>query len=783
MEETLEQTTARRLRDAYPFEVNLGNCDEEPLRHIQLTQPHACVLGVETATLRVTHASDNAEAFLGRPAAEVLGSPLIDLLEGDVIATIHQGVERGDFEAINPIRTYRPADGASAADGDRHDDDDGGAKVAMQAVCHLVDDGARLLVELEHAGRDYHSAAVQRQLGRAVEAVQRLTDYDRMFDDAARIVRSITGYDRVMVYRFDADLNGQVIGEARRDDLEAFRNLRYPASDIPRTAREAYRRNRVRMISDTVGEQSRLLVDPAAAAHPALDLLPAAARGMSPVHGEYLSGMGVKATCSLAIMLDDRLWGLFAMHHYEGPRVLDQEMRAFLEFLGRVFSGHLALQSASEYRERILEVNVLRSRLGDQISESQDLAAALVDGTVSVLDLLPDTHGAAVSVEGEIKTLGRAPSLERVHALASYVAEHSDNPLYYASDCLGDDYAGACDIAEEACGVLLLWLERDRREYIAWFRQEIVRRVEWGGRPEKHRVELEGGGFRLAPRKSFAKYSQLVEGRCEPWTESNVDAALALRSHVKDVVMRRYQQVKRVNSELASAYQEMETFSYTVSHDLRAPLRGISGYAEIILEDYGARLDDEGRDMLRSISANTDRMNTFIDELLQLSKVGVSALELKPVDLARLAHRVFADIYPGFAGQRTATLAVADDLPEALGDPRLLTVALTNLISNAIKYGKPDGDASTEITVGFTPDAPVRGVPAYFVQDDGVGFDERHAEGIFEMFTRLHDDTDVEGNGVGLALVHRVITKHGGELWATSSPGVGSTFYFTLQPA
>ena len=761
MSEVIDRTTERQMQQAYRGRVNLSDCDVEPLRRIQVVQAHACVIAIDRDTFVIEQISDNAEHFIGKPAAELLGQDLSVLWEADIIGLIRQGIRRDDFASVNPIRTYLKR---------------GPDTYAYQLAVSPTD--RHFVIEVEPAESNFQTAAFQQRLGRAVEAIQGLKDFGRMFAQAAYIVKSITGFDRVMIYRFDDAYNGEVIAESREEHLEPFLHLRYPASDIPKTSRDIYHDNQIRMIADTVAEPSEMVYADHVPADGVMDMTPVAARGMSPVHREYLRNIDVRATCSLAVIIDGKLWGLIAMHHYRGPRYLDYEMRSFLKFLGKVLSGHIALQSASEYRNRILEVNVVRSQLGEQISDSVDLGAALTnEGAYSVLDIVTGTQGAAVSVEGKLYTTGRTPDETHVERLAAWVASNHDDPLYFASSKLSDGYEQAHEFAEDACGVLLLWLEKDRREYIMWFREEIVRQVKWGGSPDKERVGTADGGYRLSPSRSFQRYTEIVRGSCEPWTDAQVDAALALRSHVKDVVMRRYQQVKRVNAELADAYREMETFSYTVSHDLRAPLRGISGYAEIILEDYGDQLDEEGREMLVSIRENTDRMNVFINELLEMSKVGVSELDVREVDLGQIARGAFAQLRPAYA-ERDVEFALAPDLPPVMADSRLMTVAIGNLLSNAIKYSYNQPSARVEF--GYVPDHAGRRGPVFYVRDNGIGFDEAHASSLFEMFTRLNVDSRVEGNGVGLALVHRVIAKHQGEIWAESQTGKGATFYFSL---
>ncbi len=754
--------TEAAMRAYYSSPVDLANCEHEPLHLIQVIQPHACLLVVDRKSFRIEVASENTGEHIGRTWRELLGQPLDTCLEEATVAQVKRAID-ADIDQSRPLFAFFMIAGETEG---------------RQVIYHSTKD--KIVLEIEPVQEGFETSIFQQRLGEAIEQVQHLTDYSTMFGEIAKVVARISGYDRVSLYRFDADWNGEVVAEVlNREGLESWLNLRYPASDIPAQARDLYLRNRVRMLSDINADQVFLRKHADGNPKPqALDLSAVDCRGLSPVHREYLQNIGVAATMSIAVILDGKLWGLFALHH-DTPRYLDFELRSFLKFVGQVFSGHLSLQSASEYRRRVLEVNSYRSQLGDQISELNDIGLALTEGTVTVLDLIPKAHGAAVSVEGAVSTIGACPPDDENRAFADWVRKAADDPLVYHHNCLKAVYPRVAELGHGIAGALLVWLDKDRSEYLAWFRQEIVRNVHWGGKPGKLEVETSDGGVRFAPRKSFAKYTETVRDHSDPWTESDVDAALALRSHIKDVVLRRYQHVRRVNSELASAYKEMETFSYTVSHDLRAPLRGINGFAEILLEDYADKLDEDARMMLRRIQSSTTKMNLFIDDLLQLAKLGVSAPHLHRLDLGAMARECFEDTSSGYR-KRSINFEVADGIPEVMADGRLMGIALNNLISNAIKYSQHNDH--TEITFGYDPDS-ARGRGAFYLKDNGEGFEPRYAERVFEMFTRLSEDATIEGSGIGLALVQRVIEKHNGSVWVESEPNVGTTFYFTLQSA
>jgi signal transduction histidine kinase len=224
--------------------------------------------------------------------------------------------------------------------------------------------------------------------------------------------------------------------------------------------------------------------------------------------------------------------------------------------------------------------------------------------------------------------------------------------------------------------------------------------------------------------------------------------------------------------QLASANEELEAFTYSASHDLRAPLRGIDGFAKVLAEDYGDRLDDEGLHHVERIRKAANRLSELIDGFLLLSKTTSEALNVERVNLSQLAHLVVNDLRER-SPEREANVTIAPDLVVS-ADKSLLRIVLENLIGNAFKFTV---DAPVQVEVGaqqFDDET------AFYVRDNGVGFDMRYSQKLFIPFQRLHDSV-IEGSGVGLATVQRIVNKHGGRVWAESKPGEGATFYFSLN--
>ena len=255
--------------------------------------------------------------------------------------------------------------------------------------------------------------------------------------------------------------------------------------------------------------------------------------------------------------------------------------------------------------------------------------------------------------------------------------------------------------------------------------------------------------------------SRVVAWSCTPLTDN-----LSRRGH--------YVVTGRDITELRQRTQELEGFTYSVSHDMRAPVRAIDGFTRILIEEYSDKVDEEGRRLLQIVRANTEKMGQLIDGLLALSRLGREKVIFSQIDMTDLARTAFEEQKAVAARDRNIRFKIPP-LPAAYGDKRLITQVFQNLMSNAIKFTR--NEKTPEIEVGYTT-GPAEDI--YFVRDNGVGFDMNHAQKLFGTFQRLHGADEFEGSGIGLATVRRIIDRHGGRVWAEAKPGAGATFYFSL---
>jgi light-regulated signal transduction histidine kinase (bacteriophytochrome) len=324
-----------------------------------------------------------------------------------------------------------------------------------------------------------------------------------------------------------------------------------------------------------------------------------------------------------------------------------------------------------------------------------------------------------------------------------------------------------------AAGVMGISISRVHQHMILWFRPEQVLTIQWAGDPRKEVVSSDG---RLHPRRSFASWREQVGGRSEPWLPSEASAALDLRQALIGIVLHRAQELAEVAVELGRVNKELEAFSYTVSHDLRAPMRHIAGYVDLVLDSEGQQVSERSRAYLRQVKEASAYAGQLVDALLDFSRMGRSALKRSQVSTTALVHDMVRTLSRN-PGAQPVEWDVQHPLPTLWADPFLLQVAVRNLLDNAVKYSRGRQPPRIRISAVQRPEGA-----GLEVQDNGVGFQMKYVAKLFGVFQRLHHAEEFEGTGIGLASVRRIVERHGGTVWAHGEPGQGARFGFTIPP-
>ncbi len=752
--------------------TTLATCDSEPVQTPGCIQAHGCLLVLRLADLHILQASENTLEHLGIDVVQLLGQP-VSMVVGDVHqASLHTLLKQDNRgHGVSYAFTLPAYSGRPALD-----------------VCVHTSDGL-VVLEFEATGRAEKNADGDffMLVTAAVSRLQAPSSVQVFCQQVAHEIRAITGLDRVMAYRFHADFHGEVIAESKRDDLEPWFGLHYPASDIPKPARDIYKRLWIRPLPDAAGP----LVELFPLANPdtgkPLDMTHCALRGASVMYTEYLANMGAAASLTMPIMRDGKLWGLIACQH-NTPTHFPYHIRAACELLAQVTS--LQLKSA-EYAEQLayrLKLEAVHQQLIVRSSREGDLLA-LASHQPSLLDAI-DAGGAALYHLDRWWCVGNVPTDAQLDELAAWLYEQPELQSVTQPVFVSDAMASRCPVAvgleDIASGVLATVFSRQRRGLIIWFRPQTLHTVKWAGDPSIKPLNIGPHGIRLTPRASFKTFLESVGGRSLAWLNVEIDAALNLRQLVLELVIARSEQLAEMNADLTRSNEELDAFTYIASHDLKEPLRGVHRYAYQLLENSEA-LDAENRLRIENLMRLTVRMDSLLDSLLHFSRVGRMDLEMEDADLNNVVDNAIEMV-----GARRQDAACQITIPRAL--PHVFCDALrvreiySNLLANAMKYKQ---HAVATIEVGFIapdesterPNAPATtaGQTIFYVKDDGIGIDSRHYEQVFRLFKRMHGQNAFGGGvGAGLTIVQKLVQRHGGLVWLDSRLGEGTTFYFTL---
>ena len=496
------------------FQVDLTNCDREPIHQLGTIQSNGFLIAA-TQDWSICRVSANAPHWTGRPVADLLGSSLLELL-----GTSAAQIVRNGLMALHDENSIERAFGIDLLDGGQ----------LFDIAVHLSH--SRIILECEPS-RGSGQSNVAPLVRALIGGLQNTAGFAELCRKAARQLRTLTGFDRVMVYKFHPDGSGEVVGEVARAGLEPFLGLRYPASDIPQQARALYERNWLRLITDVDSEPVPILPLSGAGEEP-LDLSMSMLRSASPIHLEYLRNMGVRASMSVSILVHGKLWGLLACHHLS-PRPIDFEHRTASELFGQIFALML------DGRERDLDVEYetrardLHNRIMATVAAGTtafDVISGLVD---SMSDLIP-CDGIAIWVDEKTIFSRSVPTRDEFVGLLQFLNDRPGNSIY-ATSALGQAYPPARLFADRAAGLLAIPLSRMARDYIVFFRREVASSVVWAGNPDKP-VTVGPNGARLTPRTSFAAWREVVRGQSGAWAAPELRVAESLRITLLEIVLR-----------------------------------------------------------------------------------------------------------------------------------------------------------------------------------------------------------------------------------------------------
>jgi len=768
--------------DVAHLRFDLEVCAREPIHTPGAIQPHGCLLAFDPSSLIVQQVSANVEDFLGLSPAALLNRPVTERLPPQTNQALLQALSSPQQDRFFSLNVQgRPLD----------------------ALLHEHEGIA--ILEIEQAATHPLNAVLD-------EPVRELTTIDNLpalFQATAQSVRQLTGFDRVVLYRFDDDGHGKVISEAKAEDVDSYLGLHYPESDIPRQARALYLRQWIRSIPDALYTPVPLVSglradadptlepalepaldhasDPASdstlgpvhdpahdpALHLALDLTHSVLRSISAVHLQYMANMGVRASMSMSLIVHGRLWGLISC----GDRLardIPHELRRRCETLARVVSLQINALATVEAQAKQSSKADAMLLLVEALQHADAHGLAGLPAQADALLHVTQSAGAAVVSGDSVMCIGSCPPADALQRLSRWVVEHAGGDGLFSTRQLSLDEPEWASCADVASGVLAFVLPTPLHSCVLWFRPEIIHTVGWGGNPNKPVEPAQASeGTVLHPRRSFELWKEEVRGRSVPWDASEIQAASDLRRSTIEIDL--YRQVRR-EQEATKARDDLVA---VVAHDLRTPMSVVVMQSAVIQRLLAQDASERGKRMRASaqiVGRAGERMSSLLNDLLDLAKIEAGRFEI--MTSRQGAAPIIQDAYEllqSVCQARHLTLVPHPPMPDLpiQADPERIFQVLSNLIVNAVKFSSDGGEIHLKAV-------PIAGKLCEFsVSDRGAGIAPEHLLRVFDRYWQ-EKPARSGGAGLGLYISRGIVEAHGGTIRAESRPGHGSTMFFTV---
>ncbi len=775
-----------QLREEKPQIVSHDRCAQEPVQIIGRIQSHGLLFALSEPDLIVRQSSGNVAALLGSPAEGILGRSFETVLRARQFEAFRsQALADAPFSALL-VRFPAGAD-----------------TLEMNCLAHRQD--GVLIVEFELTG-GAHSIApldIDAHIRIPLSRMETASDVLELSRMAADEIRRLSGFHRVMVYRFDDEWNGEVIAESAGPSPVSYLGLRFPAGDIPPQVRRLFLINPLRAIADVDSIPSPLIPEIGPLTGKPLDLTRSVLRSASPIHLEYLRNMGVGSSLTVSIVVEQQLWGMIACHD-PAPRRLDHATRSVCELIGQILSSQVALRIDNVALQARLTSRKMLEGYMASIEASKSFADAEHLQSPRLLQLF-DADGLVSRIDGEVACQGVVipedlllPVIRKLRQLASRGIA--------SSNMLSQLDESAAQYASHASGALYLGLSEGTGDYLLLLRQELVETVVWAGNP--HEAVSADAQDRLHPRTSFAAWHETVRGRSRPWSELELESASFLREQLLRV--QDAQKLSQTNEALAIAREAQAVqagraeMAVTVLHDIGNAITGIgTRSAQLLAEPAWAETENLARlnallqseqavlvpalgerkaaalgglalALERSLRDRETNLRGHVQSLVgsvshvqevlsvqrQYANQGGSGARSRMV-LSELVHDAIA-IHSAALEKRGIQVIrrLPGDLPKLRIDRTRMVQVLGNLIQNACESFDTLEDGNITRRLEISAESKDRGWVRLTMKDSGSGFDPDQGRDLFERGTT----TKSGGTGVGLASCRSTVEAHGGRI-------------------
>lgn len=727
-------------------EATLDDCDREAIHLSCAVQDVGGLIAVQPGTLLVVAASSGAQETLRPYGPELVGANLLD---------VHAGLHARLLELDEESRAlHHTLDGTFSRKG-----------APLECIAHMGQ--GQWILEFIPC-KDLSVQTLRSHLRRTSEGAARIanaTDLPEAAQLACECIRELTDFTRVDVYRFHSDWSGEVIGESKADHMPGFLGLHFPATDIPKQARELYSIVPFRGIASTDDRVDPIHQHKVHAPEP-IDLSRSLIRSASPMHTAYLRNMGVESSFSLAVMHEGKLWGLLACHS-DKPGLPPFDAWSLARDIGSSLAAYLKQDALLRTAKKIIELRDVERTLSDALADNHELESALNHVAPKLLKMLNAT-GFAFMYGGKIQMAGQTPPPDFITELITWLPDNTDQEQTFCTTELHELWPPAKEHMSTACGVLVHPVRPNRAYYMIWFRAPHAETVSWAGKPEDKAAGNSPGSLdSLRPRESFSAWHAEHNSATAEWTEIEQKAASDCLREILIIV-----------AELLSLGEEnamLRAFSVAAAHDIKGPLRGIN-YALSVMadEDFDPGAVKEIHDIA---VLSTTRLADLTSSMVELTSLTSESIGTAAVDLEQAVENIRGLLLVDI--RESGAEIHVEPLPRVAGEQPLLTSLLLNLIGNAIKFRRKDQAPRIHVSGKVLADSMVE----IRVQDNGMGIPEASIESVFRPLVRLHAKAEIEGTGLGLAICRRIAELHGGTIRALPDTDQGATFAVRLPGA
>ncbi len=734
--------------------IVLTHCDREQVQYPGAIMPHGVLLILSPSDFRIQGASANTHAWFGTDVTQLLRGHLDQIVSPATQQTLEKGLALitepqlpqylGNFQTLQGSHRFN-------------------------IFAHRSNDV--LIVEFEPTPTNEAENLPTERLVEIADLITKLQNaktWQESMVIGARELKRLTGFDSVVGARFLDDGTFHAVAEACETNFPSVLDKRFPRSDIPEPGRRQMLLMPLQYAFELDYEPVSLVIADQTYDPLQIDLGLAMLRSISPMCRRFYKNMGIQSRMIMTFVDQGELWGFFSCKNAT-PRQVSYADRLTFKLFAEMSGLLLIEKDRAEQIQIALQVKQHTIEMIDKLFAAEVIRDGLSQLPEQLFNMF-DLTGVALCLDQQIISAGITPKATIIQRLILWL--DTQNQSIFTTDRLPTLFETNTESLAHATGLLAAQLKRSG-QYLLCFRPEMVQEVNWAGDPLKQlEIDPISGAERFTPRGSFEVWKQDMRGTARAWQLYEIEAITDLQHTI--IRLQYADNQKTLLDNLAKSNTELEAFAYIVSHDLQEPLRGINNFSQMLLDTTRGQFGQQEINWLDTIMKLSVRMSDQINALLQYSRASQQVLEMQPVDLNLLMRNVLEDLSATIKNTGTQ-IKIPQTLPTVNCDKVRVASVLSNLITNAIKY---NDQAEKQVEIGYqeTP------TPIFFVRDNGIGIPEKFYDSIFDIFRRLHGRNDYSGGtGAGLSIARKHIERHGGRLWLESTPGQGTTFYFTLS--